>query len=71
MPRVRYTPVRGGRYVSPQLTPGQMLEVSQAEAEHLVSTGAFELIEVAAAAATAEVLAAEPAQAPSKRKEAK
>jgi len=42
MSRVVYRPHPGAAFVSPQLAPGQVLEVSHAEAEHLVSTGSFE-----------------------------
>lgn len=42
MHKVVYRPKPGGAFVSPQLAPGQVIEVSHAEAEHLISTGAFE-----------------------------
>lgn len=42
MPKVVYRPQPGGRFVAPALEPGTVLDVSAREAEHLISTGAFE-----------------------------
>ncbi len=44
MAKVRYTPKQGGAF-APTLEPGQVIEVSFEEAEHLVATGAFERLE--------------------------
>lgn len=43
MVKVRYAPVAGGAF-APTLEPGQVIEVSSGEAEHLVATGAFERV---------------------------
>lgn len=45
MPKIRYMPVPGGRFVAPTLEPGAVIEVSPAEAECLLETGAFERVE--------------------------
>lgn len=42
--KVRYAPAPGARFTAPTLTPGAVLDVSAGEAEHLVATGAFELV---------------------------
>jgi len=44
MSKVKYVPKRGGVF-APTLEPGQVIEVSHDEAEHLVATGAFERLE--------------------------
>lgn len=41
MAKIRYTP-RPGAAWAPTLEPQQVIEVSHAEAEHLLATGAFE-----------------------------
>ena len=41
MAKVRYVPKQGGAF-APTLEPGQVIEVSHAEAEHLITTGALE-----------------------------
>lgn len=56
MTRVVYRPKRGGRFVAPHLKPGTELRVSHREAEHLVSTGAFQYVDTK--------LAAKPASEP-------
>jgi len=38
--KVRYSPQRDGAF-APLLEPGQVIEVTFGEAEHLVATGAF------------------------------
>lgn len=43
MVKVRYVPVAGGAF-APTLEPGQVIEVSSGEAEHLLSTGAFQRV---------------------------
>jgi len=44
MPEVVYRPKPGGKFVAPALKPGAVLDVSAAEAEHLLGTGAFERV---------------------------
>ena len=68
MSKIVYRPQPGAAFVAPQLTPGQVLEVSHAEAEHLVGTGAFEFVDMPAAPSPEVTEGAKPERA---RKEPK
>lgn len=77
MPKIVYLPVPDGRFTSPTLTPGQVIEVSHDEAEHLLATGAFQrpepkpvpevVPEVAPEGAAAELESVTPPAAKAKR----
>lgn len=68
MSKVIYRPQPGAAFVSPQLTPGQELEVTRAEAEHLVGTGSFEFADQPAVTSPEVTESAKPERA---RKEPK